>query len=114
MLRRGVQASRAQGAFFYGDLWRFWYASLPAGTVRFGVEVKTLGEDPMHPTVEGESFDMAVVADGGWSALRAKYFDPAQPVYAGYEVWRFRVGMEHVPSFREVREEGRGGKGGLI
>ena len=103
MIRRGVQASRAQGAFLYGDLWRFWYAALPKDTVRFGVEVSSLGEDPHQPTIEGERYDLAIVADGGWSSLRAKYFDPATPRYAGYEVWRFRVAREHVPRFGEVR-----------
>lgn len=99
MVRRGVQASRAQGAFLYGDLWRFWYSSLPAGTVRFGREVASLGDDPRAPVVDNERFDMAVVADGGWSKLRARYFDAAAPRYAGYDVYRFRVERKHVPFF---------------
>lgn len=97
MLRRGAQASRAQGAFLYGDLWRFWYNGLAPGTVRFGAEVDSLGEDPWHPHVGGDAFHLAIVADGGWSALRPRYFDASPPAYAGYEVWRFRVERRHVP-----------------
>jgi 2-polyprenyl-6-methoxyphenol hydroxylase-like FAD-dependent oxidoreductase len=102
MLRRGVQASRAQGAFLYKDLWKFWFDALPAGTIQFGTEIRDLG-DPNSPAVAGESYDVVVVADGGWSVLRAKYFDPAQPRYAGFEVWRFRVDLDAVrDSFVEV------------
>ena len=98
MLRRGVQASRAQGAFLYGDLWAFWEAALPPGTIRYGATVEDLG-DPAAPTVLGEQFDLAVVADGGWSALRARYFDQRMPAYAGYVVYRFRVPRDKVPGW---------------
>ena len=99
MLRRGVPASRAQGAYLYGDLWRFWMDALPPETVHFGVEVPDLGDDPSAPRVAGEKFDLAVVADGGFSALRGRYFDPVKPQYAGYVGWRFRVKTEHVPEW---------------
>ena len=82
-----------------GDLWQFWYDELPVGTVRFNVSVDDLGSDPLRPTVGGEEFDLAVVADGGWSALRGTYFDERAPQYAGYQVWRFRVPLSAVPGF---------------
>ena len=98
MIRRGVQASRAQGAFIYGDLWQFWYEGLPKGTVTFGTTVTDLGSAE-RPTINGETFDLAVIADGGWSRLRARYFGPDEPEYAGYQVWRFRVDASAVPNF---------------
>jgi 2-polyprenyl-6-methoxyphenol hydroxylase-like FAD-dependent oxidoreductase len=99
MLRRGVPANRSQGAYLYGDLWRFWMDALPPETVHFGVEVPDLGDDPAAPRVRGETYDLAVVADGGFSSLRTRYFDPARPRYAGYIGWRFRVKAEHVPGW---------------
>ena len=105
MMRRGARASRAQGAYLYGDLWGFLYAGLPEGAVTFGAAVDSVGEDPMAPTVLGEACDVCVIADGGWSALRERYFAPhlrqKAPTYAGYNVWRFRVPRAHVPSPRQ-------------
>jgi 2-polyprenyl-6-methoxyphenol hydroxylase-like FAD-dependent oxidoreductase len=99
MLRRGVPANRSQGAYLYGDLWRFWMDALRPQTVAFGVEVQDLGDDLSAPRVQGQAYDLAVVADGGFSALRARVFDSAEPRYAGYIGWRFRVKAEHVPGW---------------
>ena len=104
MIRRGVQASRQQGAFVYGDLWNFWYAALPAGTVIFNSAISDIGDDVTKPTVLGEVFDLAVIADGGWSQLRSKYFTRATPEYAGYVVYRFRVERKYVPGFASEGE----------
>ena len=99
MLRRGVQASRAQGAYVYGDLWNYWNDCLPAGTISYNQTITELGDDSLHPTIQGEPFDLAIIADGSWSALRSRYFGPSQPQYAGYNVYRFRVLKEHCPWF---------------
>jgi 2-polyprenyl-6-methoxyphenol hydroxylase-like FAD-dependent oxidoreductase len=99
MLRRGVPAHRSQGAYLYGDLWRFWMEALRPETVHFGVEVQDLGDDLAAPRVEGKTYELAVVADGGFSSLRSRLFDPATPRYAGYIGWRFRVKAEHVPGW---------------
>lgn len=99
MLRRGVPSTRAQGAWLYGDLWRFLAAGLPADALRLGAAVADLGDDAARPRVLGEAYDLAVVADGGWSALRAKYFDARQPTYGGYAVYRFRVERAKVPGW---------------
>jgi hypothetical protein len=40
MLRRGRQATRQQGVFYYSDLWKFLYSGLPEGAVRFGHAVR--------------------------------------------------------------------------
>lgn len=85
-------------------MWQFWYAALPEGTVQFNSSITDLGDDPLQPTINGQRFDLTVVADGGWSALRTRYFSPAAPVYAGYEAWRFRVRVEHVPGFSAYGE----------
>lgn len=37
MMRRGRRAHRSQGAYYYGDLWRFLFEGLPPDTVKFGV-----------------------------------------------------------------------------
>ena len=99
MLRRGVQASRAQGAYVYGDLWNYWNDCLPAGTISYSQTITELGDNSLHPTIQGEPFDLAIIADGSWSALRSRYFGPSQPQYAGYNVYRFRVLKEHCPWF---------------
>ena len=97
-LRHGKQASRAQGALYYGDHWRFFHAGLSRGTVRLGHTVQSLGNDTARPVVNGEVYDMAVIADGGWSGLR-HYFTQKVPFYSGYVVWRGSVDAIHVPGF---------------
>jgi len=113
MMRRGERARRAQGAYLYGDLWAFLYDGLPAGTVTFGAAVEELGEDTTAPSVLGEACDVCVIADGGWSALRERYFAPhlrlRTPIYAGYNVWRFRVERKHVPGWEAEGEYSDGG-----
>lgn len=84
MIRVGQQAHRSQGAFVYGDLWNFWFSGLPSGTVSFSRPVTDLG-DIESPSINGENFDLVIVADGGWSELRSKYFESTQPVFAGYQ-----------------------------
>jgi len=98
MMRLGVPANRAQGAFFYGDLWRFLYEGLPEGMVKHGHTVESLGEDIDRPMIDGEAFDMVVIADGGWSGLR-RYVTTAEPKYAGYVGYRGCVPREAAPWF---------------
>ena len=46
----------------------------------------------MHaPSIGGETFSLAIIADGGWSSLRSKYFDCAPPEYTGYQIFWGRV-----------------------
>ena len=97
MIRRGRRASREQGAFFYGDLWKFLFAGLPEGMVSFGYEIGDLGEDAAQPTIQGEVFDLAILADGGWSKLRRRYVTSSQPEYAGYVCWRGQADAADVP-----------------
>ena len=81
-----------------GDLWAFLYSGLPDGCVKFGCAVDDLGDDSDRPTINGEAFDLAVLADGGWSKLRGKYIScDAQPEYAGYVMWKGRVDTSEVP-----------------
>mmetsp|Transcript_120746 Transcript_120746/g.219597 ORF Transcript_120746/g.219597 Transcript_120746/m.219597 type:complete len:324 (-) Transcript_120746:115-1086(-) len=98
MMRRGHQAlnDRSQGSFFYGDLWRFLYSGLPEGTVQFDHAVEDLGNDVECPTIDGEVFDLAILADGGWSKLR-RYVTSTQPEYAGYVAWRGQVDAVDFP-----------------
>ena len=72
--------------------------------IYFGRAVEDLGDDVSKPVVFGESFDIAVVADGGWSELRSRYFEATRPTYAGYQAWRFRVESSAVPGFRAFGE----------
>ena len=38
--------------------------------------------------MSGEVFDLAIIADGGFSTLRSKYFDAdRQPEYSGYQIF---------------------------
>lgn len=101
MIRRGKQASRDQGGFYYGDLWQFLYSGLPEGAVKFNHTVLDLGNDNMSPTIDGEVFDIAIIADGGWSALRQYVTGNKEPDYAGYVIWRARVDAEDLPEFKD-------------
>ena len=111
MIRRGQRANRGQGAFYYGDLWKFLYDGLPKGTVRFGSTVNSLGssktEALRQPTIGKEKYDLAVLADGGWSALR-HYITDKNPQYSGYVIWWGLVEADKVPNFRAfgIRKNG--------
>jgi 2-polyprenyl-6-methoxyphenol hydroxylase-like FAD-dependent oxidoreductase len=64
-IRNGRRATLEQGAFYYGDVWQFLFSGLPAGCVKFGRTVSTLGADVWKPTVDdGETFDLVIIADG--------------------------------------------------
>jgi len=83
----GRQSFENQGSFYYGDMWSFLFSGLPDGCVKFGRTIETLG-DAATPTVDGDSFDFVIIADGGWSSLRGKYFnDEEQPEYTGYQIF---------------------------
>jgi len=111
MIRRGRRANRGQGAFYYGDLWKFLYDGLPKGTVRFGSTVDSLGsskaEARRQPTIGKEKYDLAVLADGGWSALR-RYITDKKPQYSGIVIWGGVVDADKVPDFRAfgIRKNG--------
>ena len=99
MIRRGQQAHRSQGAFYYGDLWQYLYDGLPGGAVRFGRTIESLGDDPTRrPTIDGTVYDLVVLADGGWSGLRP-HVTSTQPHYTGYVVWRGLVDAAAVPRY---------------
>lgn len=100
MIRFGRRASRDQGAFFYGDLWKYLYDGLPDGCVKFDFPVADLGDDNMRPTIDGEVYDAVIVADGGWSSLR-RYVNGSekQPEYAGYVIYRSKLDAKDFPDF---------------
>ena len=108
MMRRGARASRAQGAYLYGDLWDYLASGLPSSSFSYNAHVRDLGEDLLRPTVMGETFDLAVIADGGWSELRTRHFGPAAPQFAGWQAWRFRVEAKDVPGFSAFGEYSAG------
>jgi len=103
MMRMGRRAHRSQGAYYYGDLWRFLYDGLPPDTVRFGVTVSDLGPSPTaQPTINGEGFDAVIIADGGFSSLRHYVNgDAQQPEYAGQVVFRTKVDRRDFPDFAD-------------
>merc|ERR1711998_387277 len=103
LVRNGRQASYSDGLFYYGDMWQFLYSGLPEGTVRFGRTVDSLGDNVERPTIDGEVFDLAIIADGGWSTLRGQYFDSERdPEYAGYQIYWARVDASESPGFRRT------------
>merc|ERR1711998_278517 len=50
-----------------------------------------------RPTIAGEEYDMAIIADGGWSTLRRKYFDSRCPEYTGHQIIWASVDSAAVP-----------------
>jgi len=123
MMRRGQRASRYQGSFYYGDLWKFLYEGLPEDTVKFGrtIDSLTVNDPSTHggmPTVSigDEPYDLVVVSDGGFSNLRKYVLGDAssemnsrfmlEPEYAGYVVWRGSVPVSKVPKsvLRKIQE----------
>jgi len=96
-MRQGRRASLAQGAFYYGDVWQFLYAGLPDGCVNFGRAITSFGDNIAKPMIDGEAYDMAIIADGGWSSLRAKYVDPRLPEYTGHQIIWASVDTMAVP-----------------
>jgi len=96
-IRNGRQASLDQGAFYYGDVWQFLYAGLPEECVQFGHAVETLGDDVQNPSIDGEAFDMAIIADGGWSSLRGEYIDNELPEYTGHQIYWASVDTAELP-----------------
>lgn len=69
-------------------MWAYLFSGLPDGCVKFGQTVETLGEDANKPTINGEAYDLAIIADGGWSSLRDKYFNKSErPAYTGYQIF---------------------------
>lgn len=99
MIRLGARANRSQGAYYYGDLWKFLFDGLPVGTVNFDHTVTSLGEDNMHPTIDGKVYDVVVIADGGFSSLRTYVNGDAQPEYSGHVIYRIKLALEHFPDF---------------
>jgi 2-polyprenyl-6-methoxyphenol hydroxylase-like FAD-dependent oxidoreductase len=97
MMRRQRRASRAQGSFYYGDLWGFLYDGLPSDSVnvKFGKSVTELRGSVEAPMIEDQQYDLVVVADGGFSTLREHVFankdEIPQPEYAGYVVFRGEI-----------------------
>jgi 2-polyprenyl-6-methoxyphenol hydroxylase-like FAD-dependent oxidoreductase len=102
MVRMGRVADRSQGAYFYGDLWRYLYDGLPPDTVRFEATVADLGASPhTQPTIGGDVLDAVIIADGGFSSLRHHVNGVAQqPEYAGQMVFRTKLEREHFPDLR--------------
>mmetsp|Transcript_691 Transcript_691/g.1258 ORF Transcript_691/g.1258 Transcript_691/m.1258 type:complete len:412 (-) Transcript_691:397-1632(-) len=97
-MRNGRRASLDQGAFYYGDVWQFLYSGLPEGCVKFGHTVDTLGNDVEKPTIGGEVFDLAIIADGGWSTLREQCIDSGkQPEYTGHQIYWASVDTSELP-----------------
>eukprot|EP00523_Entomoneis_sp_CCMP467_P009688 CAMPEP_0168724724 /NCGR_PEP_ID=MMETSP0724-20121128/3782_1 /TAXON_ID=265536 /ORGANISM="Amphiprora sp., Strain CCMP467" /LENGTH=375 /DNA_ID=CAMNT_0008771479 /DNA_START=104 /DNA_END=1228 /DNA_ORIENTATION=+ len=123
MWRRGRRASRAQGSFYYGDLWAFLYDSLPPGTVQFGTTITEIGHEEENsqpendvsskssetslPVVLGKSYDLVIVANGGFSSLRRYVLEDqdVEPTYAGYIVWRGSIPVKKLPPSLEAQVE---------
>lgn len=99
MIRRKRQAHRNQGAYYYGDLWKFLYAGLPADSVQFNRTITELGNDVMHPTIDGIVYDAVIIADGGWSSLRRYVNGEKKPEYGGYLIFRAKLDSALFPRY---------------
>ena len=94
------------------------YDGLPAGTVHLDTQIRGLEAAPDHVRVEtasGKVFtgDVLVGADGIRSSVRARFFEPNEPVYLGYRSHRFVVpNVDRLEHFTEFL--GRGQRVGLV
>jgi 2-polyprenyl-6-methoxyphenol hydroxylase-like FAD-dependent oxidoreductase len=98
MIRRSRRASRQQGSFYYGDLWKYLFSSLQRTKVVFGCTVSKIDGSATNPIIDSTPYDMVVIADGGFSSLRQKYFTSDRPEYAGYVVWRGSINVNKLPA----------------
>ncbi len=116
MIRRGRRAHRGQGAFFYGDLWKYLWEGLPENaSIYYGRTIEDIG-CVKDPVIDGISYDLVVLADGGFSTLRKHVLtldgdDKAdtgpqgihgkcmdnEPEYAGCVLWRGSVSSKDLP-----------------
>jgi 2-polyprenyl-6-methoxyphenol hydroxylase-like FAD-dependent oxidoreductase len=88
---------------FYGDAWQYLAEELPRDTVQYASQIEELVDAKTNKpklVVDGttQAFDLIVLADGGWSALR-RHVTTTQPKYAGYVLWRCLVELEECPGF---------------
>ena len=92
MMRRQQRASRAQGSFYYGDLWGYLYDGLAQNEnvkVHLGKTITELQGTVEAPIINKTPYDLVVLVDGGFSALRHHVLGAdIKPEYAGYVVWR--------------------------
>lgn len=102
MMRRNQRATRAQGSYYYGDLWNYLYDGLDMDQkvkVHFDKPMTDLQGTVQEPVVDGKPYDLVVLADGGFSKLRQHVLgDDAKPEYAGYVVWRGSVSVSKLSS----------------
>ena len=121
MMRRGRRANRAQGSFYYGDLWKYLYQGLleynknnsSKVIVHFGKNISELQrqQSPLDDTVwvNGKPYNLVVICDGGFSSLR-KYVlgnendAVVEPEYAGYVVWRGSIPVKKLPRNFHIEE----------
>jgi 2-heptyl-3-hydroxy-4(1H)-quinolone synthase len=95
----------AQGALVHrAKLLDALFRSLPAGTVQFGVSLKS---------ISSQDADLVIGADGIHSQVRREFFAEAKPRYMGYR--SHRLIMENVAGVRCFTEYlGRGQRIGLV
>ena len=121
MMRRGRRASRHQGSFYYGDLWKFLYEPLvlhnnnnnnnndqsittPTVNIHFNSSIDHIDGTVNQPVILGKPYDLVVVANGGFSQLRNYVLEEEsnnsqqEPEYAGYVVWRGSVDTRQLDS----------------
>jgi 2-polyprenyl-6-methoxyphenol hydroxylase-like FAD-dependent oxidoreductase len=105
MMRRNRRATRAQGSFYYGDLWGYLYNGLDtsAVNVHFNKPITDLQGTVHAPVVDGKPYSLVVLADGGFSKLRQHVLSDAKPEYAGYVVWRGSVSVSKL-SLKQQRD----------
>lgn len=77
----------------WGRLYRLLLAALPAGMVRFGAALASVGHDGERVVAcfaDGRRIaaDLLVGADGQYSTVRDCFLPAVAPAYAGYVAWR--------------------------
>ena len=58
-----------QSTGFYGHVWQYLYEGLSKNTVLFDQNIESIG-DVNSPSINGKSYDLVLLCDGGFSALR--------------------------------------------
>lgn len=67
-------------------------------TIKLGKQVFVSGTSPETATVDGQTFDLVIGADGVRSAIRDQFYDGQKPQFTGQIAWRALIPTADLPN----------------